>query len=569
MFSADAAMSATPNSFEETNFHAPEFQATRFTSDYSRVGPDITGNTILNNTTNGIFVGVPSPSSFSSRSVTTSTRWDDTDIVHIVTDAVLVTGGAGGTIATAATVDTPGTANARLDGGLVIDAGTVVKLEGGRFEVNHDANFYAEGSSIRPIIFTSLLDDSFGAGGTFNTNNDAASLANPTPGDWGGIFLGPMSDGSLEYARIMYGGGEAPIEGDVVDFNALEIYQSKTRVVNSIFENNATGVSDFLVGTRNGRGYNEDGTIFVRGAQPIIVGNSFTGNFGPIINVNLNSLNYFGVVDWGRSTETVSRIDQFADNQGPLIRRNEVTNNGINGMVVRGGTLTTEGVWDDTDVVYVVRDGIYIPNFHGYGGLRLESSTSESLVVKFLGETAGITSTGSAFGIPDHIGGAFQIVGQPGHPVVMTSFYDDSVGAGTDSAGRVQGDTDGLGRPLRTIEINDEGETEGFRIDINFGPNIQLFPEAKEAVRQAADIWEERLQDNVTVVIDIDLAEFTDAMGMPINSDLLLDPITYNRFLRLFRTTPVFTRLNYDAVRNAMIEDAGAHESILQSLPTL
>jgi hypothetical protein len=38
--SADAAMSADPNSFEETNFHSPQFQRNRlFTSDYERVGP--------------------------------------------------------------------------------------------------------------------------------------------------------------------------------------------------------------------------------------------------------------------------------------------------------------------------------------------------------------------------------------------------------------------------------------------------------------------------------------------------------------------------------------------------
>ena len=40
--SADAAISADPNSFLETNFHAPIFQRVAdFTSDYQRVGPEL------------------------------------------------------------------------------------------------------------------------------------------------------------------------------------------------------------------------------------------------------------------------------------------------------------------------------------------------------------------------------------------------------------------------------------------------------------------------------------------------------------------------------------------------
>ncbi len=54
-------------------------------------------------------------------------------------------------------------------------------------------------------------------------------------------------------------------------------------------------------------------------------------------------------------------------------------------MVVRGGTLTTQGIWDDTDIVHVVQDQtIYVPDFHTYGGLRLESSATASLVIKLL-----------------------------------------------------------------------------------------------------------------------------------------------------------------------------------------
>ena len=55
-------MSADPDSFEETNFHAPKFQLQgAFTSDYRRVGPDIHGNLLVENSSNGLFVRITTP----------------------------------------------------------------------------------------------------------------------------------------------------------------------------------------------------------------------------------------------------------------------------------------------------------------------------------------------------------------------------------------------------------------------------------------------------------------------------------------------------------------------------
>ena len=81
--------------------------------------------------------------------------------------------------------------------------------------------------------------------------------------------------------------------------------------------------------------------------------------------------------------------DDYKDNQGALIRDNQIGGNGINGMIVRGEVLTTESVWDDTDIVHVVLEEIVVPDFHEHGGLRIESSASASLVVKLNGEEAG------------------------------------------------------------------------------------------------------------------------------------------------------------------------------------
>jgi hypothetical protein len=72
---------------------------------------------------------------------------------------------------------------------------------------------------------------------------------------------------------------------------------------------------------------------------------------------------------------------------------------------------------------------VYVPDFHTYGGLRLQSSPTESLVVKFSGD-AGIVSTGRPLDIEDRIGGILAGRRIAGFPVVLTSVNDCSVGAG-------------------------------------------------------------------------------------------------------------------------------------------
>jgi hypothetical protein len=540
--SADAAMSATANSFLETTFHAPEFQTVPFTSDYSRVGPDIHDNLVTNNTTNGLFVGDVTSTSTQGHSLSGPGRWDDTDIVHVVADGLVVRGTPGGVTEDDATGDRSG----RFDGRLVIDPGTVVKLEGSQIEVQMGASLLAEGTASRPVVITSLLDDRYGFGGTFDTNNDPFA---PAPGDWGGILLGPTSHGSFDYAVLAYGGGVSPVQGSFTGFNAIEIHQAVARITHSVLEFNAAGTGGQAPESRFGRTANTPATIFVAGAQPIIVDNTFRGNESAVININVNALNHFLITDSGRATGTTDVIRSFPSNQGPLVRQNRVTDNKVNGMEVRGGTLTAEGVWDDVDIVHVVRDGIYIPNFHSFGGLRLQSSSEQSLVIKLLGEDAGFVTTGSAVGVPDHIGGSLQVIGQPGQPVVMTSLYDDTVGAGFDSSGRTQTDTNHGGRPNRTSE---------FRIDINFGPRIAQFPEVIQAVRKAADIWEEQLQDNFTVVIDVELGD--------LGGELFVGT-EFGRTAQLFDTTVDQVSLDFNRVQQAMIDDAGAHESIVTQIP--
>lgn len=617
-FSADAAMSASPNSFEETNFEAPRFQFTPFTSDYDRVGPDLHGNIAVNNSINGLFVRVLTPAGNVRLPMTVSGRWDDTDLPYVLSDQLVIQGTPGGptldvnsptvqlvtsvpvdggTLASGtynyrvvfvdangnegapssptvnATIDgttpqralrlnnlptategfisrriyrsdasgtatgtyvlvaeininsptytdtgrslgrqlsnnpiLPGTERARLDARLAIDPGVVVKLNGGGIEATLGGDFYAEGVDGREIIFTSIYDDRYGGGGTFDTTNNSL-LVSPAAGDWGGLTGGHLSNFSLDNTLVGFGGGIIDIEGTFAGFNPIELHQSTARIAHSTFERNGSGTGGQAGFDRAGRGFNRPATVFVRGAQPIIVDNAMFEGRGPAISIDVNSLNRESINDRGRSSFNSSAnrlaesIKVALDNQGPLIRLNQLGNNAINGMQVRGGTLTTEGVWDDTDIVHVVNDeSINIAEFHTFGGLRLESSATESLVVKLKGANAGFTATGIPLDIDDRIGGSLAIVGQPARPVVLTSLSDCTVGAGFGPDGLPQTNTD-LSSCGRTGSA--AGQIAGPMIDIfdDAVPNIDVWSFVVDSIGSDVTI---DVYDNDGGVITID-----------------------------------------------------------------
>lgn len=427
--SADAAMSATPNSFEESEFLGSGFQA-----EYTRVGPKVYGNTLSQNSINGLFISVQTSSSTGQvlDELTVNGRIANTDIVHVLTETLLINGNAGGLI------NVNGTVQARPAGRLAIDPGTIFKLGGGRFETEIGAQLIAEGTLDRPIIFTSLYDDRYGASGSSDTTNNSL-VRTPTPGEWGGFMFGPTSTGSIDYALIAFAGGEARFEGFPDNMDPVEIHQATVRITNSTFASNRLPGG----GDRSGRGAADAAVIYISGAQPVILNNIFQSNTGgSVISINVNSLNATLLDDWGRSRGAIGLAGSYPKNAGPLIRNNLIGDNSVNGMVVRGGLLTTNGIWDDTDIVHVVNSTISLGNQQSLTGtLRLQSSPSESLVVKLLGTNTDIVAGGELLDIDDRTGGTLQIVGTPGHAVVLTSLKDDTVGAGLTPQGLPQKDT--------------------------------------------------------------------------------------------------------------------------------
>lgn len=430
--SAGAAMAATPNSFEDSG---------------DRIGPEIRGNTLTGNSVNGLFVKISTAFGEPLEQLEVPARFKSTDIVYVLQENLVINGGAGGYLLNGSSQVT-----ARKSGRLQVDPGVVVKLQGSRIELDRGiSQLIAEGESANRVVFTSLADNRFGAGGTFDTNGDLPNkfdingqpVGTLATGDWGGIIVNGGGSASIDNAFIAFGGGATPMEGFFDSFNVLETHQGELRVTNSRFDNNASGLATT---DRTGRGTNSEATIFARGAQPIIVGNDFRSNAGAVVSVNANALSDVLRPDTGRMTGVISRFTQYDNNVGPLVANNRLTYPAggaaaIAGMVVRGEEITTDTVWDDTDIVHVLQSEIIVNNFHTATGLRLESKPDSSLIVKMLGSAAGFTASGEALDIPDRVGGTVQIIGQPGFPVVITSLRDDSIGASLDPSGVTVKDT--------------------------------------------------------------------------------------------------------------------------------
>ena len=554
--SADSAISADPNSFEETLFTEPRYQnAGAFVPDYRRVGPVIYNNDIRNNTINGLFVRVETQPGQPTKSLTTHARIDDSEITLVFGENLVIAGTPGGAVneiagpntslmllTNVAPTSASGFVNAsaleylvtymdrygqeslpgvgknivvpanrsvqlsnipiatgdyvsrriyrrvnntgayqlagvlnrddtvfvdnnitlngaiqtlkmtelnrsRQDSSLVIDPGIVAKLRGTRIEVSHGATLIAEGTQSKPVIFTSRLDDRYGAGGTFDTNNDGSATIGRAA-DWSGILARHMSELSIDNAVVTFGGGESRIPGGFASFNAIEVHQATARIANSLIESNASGRTNASSTNRDAKGNNDGSVIFVLSSQPVIINNIIRDNSASdtaAISVDHTSLNAKSQRDFGRATGFNQRETNLGlGNYGPLVFNNRLGGNGLNGMRVRGGTLVSESVWDDTDIVHILQSEIIVPDFHTYGGLRLTSKVDSSLVVK-ASNNAGITAAGRPLDIKDRIGGTVQILGSQGFPVVITSLADDSIGAGFDDEGASLRDTNNDG----------------------------------------------------------------------------------------------------------------------------
>ena len=266
--SQHAAISADPDSFEQSEFYGDQGTQTDpaipYTNDYDREGPLVHGNAVSDDVINGLFVRIATSTSGTNAgapldTLTVPAVFAATDITYVITENLYIQGQVGGPVngdlRTAASNGLP------IEGRLQIDPGVVLKLLDAHIEVQPDGQLIAEGTDADPVVITSLYDTTYGAGGTFDTDNEPSKAANP--GDWGGIEFQPDSSGSIDRARIYYAGGQTPIEGGSASFDPIEIRQAQVRITNTLFDLNSGDLAGVANADRDGRGAINPATIYV------------------------------------------------------------------------------------------------------------------------------------------------------------------------------------------------------------------------------------------------------------------------------------------------------------------
>ncbi len=84
---------------------------------------------------------------------------------------------------------------------LTIQAGTVIKLNGGNFEVYNSGKIIANGTATNRIVFTSFADDSF-----CGDSNGDGTTTTPQKGDWSNIRLNGGTNHIFKYCDFLYAG---------------------------------------------------------------------------------------------------------------------------------------------------------------------------------------------------------------------------------------------------------------------------------------------------------------------------------------------------------------------------
>jgi len=353
-------------------------------------------------------------------------------------------------------------------GALTILDGVSVKLDGtptgpgfGRFgSVNSSRPVSILGTAARPVIFTSLKDDSVGG----DTNANGAANA-PAPGDWHSISIGAPPTITMQNAIFRYG-GQFQNGGNTIMVSANS---PATSVTDCIFSSGAGVGFQLSSGKATGQGievsYNRgaSGMQMANAAIGTMTGVNFIGNLGSGVQSDGNTQLYlygstftgngsYGIdaPNDGGSFPTVVLLATAAfANNGGVVRSHPnadvfvsgavtMSNTGIQGIDLTGGrdadsapgSMSRSHQWRK-GLPYVIRSN----------DVLLTSSAQLDLLPGTIVKLRGFPmfnagSNGSArIRTFNGTGSRLRSLGTPQEPVYITSLFDDTVGGDTNADG--------------------------------------------------------------------------------------------------------------------------------------
>ncbi len=174
-------------------------------------------------------------------------------------------------------------------GNFTIEPGCILKFSStADIEVYEDGTILANGTSQKPIIFTSYKDDKYGG----DTNADGA-LTQPAPKDWEYIYI-DGNDSSFDYCHFYYGGGDN-------DYT-MHVWREPISITNCTFAHNEGSSSE---------GGNAALTLTAEDNSIILTGNVFYDNNKPLSissNFDIDDSNIFHNPDNPSVTNTYNGI---------------------------------------------------------------------------------------------------------------------------------------------------------------------------------------------------------------------------------------------------------------------
>ena len=296
---------------------------------------------------------------------------------------------------------------------LTIEAGTIVKFNW-QLAMTVDGTLVANGTEEDPILFTSDMDDT-GFDGILGTEDDDDTNSNgPSNGvaaAWQNIILTETSANVvLEHAEFRFAGN-----------------------------------------------WNAQPTVHIRGGEPVLRNCSFLGGNG--IGVRIEGANPIIEDCTFQSNRTAPfSMDLSSD---PILSGLTLEGHTFNAMLVDGGEISEDAIWDNPEVVY--RPGGSITVLEG-----ITFTISAGQVIKW-----PHFSTFRLF-----VNGTLIANGTLTHPVVFTEDHDDSAGGDTNNDDEATlPTTDGwsgitlapgsLGNILRHTEIRYTGRGGGHGLHVN------------------------------------------------------------------------------------------------------